>query len=118
MLGNSVAGNETMITKHDQQRTAKRRAVFFAIAAIAIAVPVALIYRTSAAAPEKANDKKDPAASRTAFLEVYKVLMSPRCMNCHPDGDRPLQGDDNHLHTMNVKRGDAVVRARPGYWPE
>ena len=31
--------------------------------------------------------------------------MSPRCMNCHPAGDRPLQGDDSHLHIMNVKRG-------------
>lgn len=26
-------------------------------------------------------------------------------MNCHPSGDAPLQGDDSHVHTMNVKRG-------------
>jgi hypothetical protein len=52
------------------------------------------------------GSKKNAAASRAAFLEVYKVLMHPRCMNCHPNGDRPLQGDDSHLHTMNVKRGD------------
>jgi len=32
-------------------------------------------------------------------------LMSPRCMNCHPAGDIPLQGDDSHLHTMLPKRG-------------
>jgi hypothetical protein len=38
-------------------------------------------------------------------MQVYKVLMSPRCMNCHPSGDIPLQGDDNHLHTMFPKRG-------------
>ena len=50
--------------------------------------------------------KKDAAASRAAFLEVYKVLMHPRCMNCHPKGDRPLQGNDSHLHMMNVKRGE------------
>jgi hypothetical protein len=48
---------------------------------------------------------QDAAASRLAFLEVYKVLMSPRCMNCHPAGDIPLQGDDSHLHFQNVKRG-------------
>ncbi|MBS1564455.1 MAG: hypothetical protein JST39_08690 [Bacteroidetes bacterium] len=48
---------------------------------------------------------KDSIASVTAFRSVYKVLMSPRCMNCHPAGDVPLQGDDNHLHTMGVKRG-------------
>jgi mono/diheme cytochrome c family protein len=49
--------------------------------------------------------KKDSAESVKAFLKVYKVLMSPRCMNCHPAGDAPLQGDDNHIHTMNVVRG-------------
>jgi len=49
--------------------------------------------------------KSDSAASAKAFLQVYKVLMSPRCMNCHPAGDIPLQGDDSHLHTMSPKRG-------------
>lgn len=48
---------------------------------------------------------RDSVVSVKAFLSVYKVLMSPRCMNCHPAGDAPLQGDDNHIHTMNVKRG-------------
>lgn len=38
-------------------------------------------------------------------MDVYSVLMSPRCMNCHPAGDVPLQGDDSHLHTMAPKRG-------------
>src|SRR6185295_16423825 len=48
---------------------------------------------------------KDSIASVRAFEDVYKVLMSPRCMNCHPAGDIPLQGDDSHLHTMFPKRG-------------
>jgi len=48
---------------------------------------------------------KDSVGSVKAFMSVYKVLMSPRCMNCHPAGDAPLQGDDNHIHIMNVKRG-------------
>jgi isoquinoline 1-oxidoreductase subunit beta len=47
----------------------------------------------------------DSVASVQAFMGVYKVLMSPRCMNCHPAGDAPLQGDDSHVHTMNVQRG-------------
>jgi hypothetical protein len=47
----------------------------------------------------------DKAASQKAFLAVYKVLMSPRCMNCHPSGDAPLQGDDSHPHMQNVQRG-------------
>jgi hypothetical protein len=48
---------------------------------------------------------KDSVGSTNAFMSVYKVLMSARCMNCHPSGNVPLQGDDSHLHTMNVKRG-------------
>ncbi|WP_159475183.1 hypothetical protein [Dyadobacter sp. 3J3] len=48
---------------------------------------------------------RDSVASVKAFETVYKVLMSPRCMNCHPAGDVPLQGDDSHLHAMGPKRG-------------
>ncbi len=48
---------------------------------------------------------KDSIGSKKAFMAAYKVLMSPRCMNCHPVGDIPLQGDDSHLHTQGVKRG-------------
>jgi mono/diheme cytochrome c family protein len=48
---------------------------------------------------------KDSMASQRAFLQAYKVLMSPRCMNCHPAGDIPLQGEDSRLHTQGVKRG-------------
>lgn len=48
---------------------------------------------------------KDSVESVQAFMKVYKVLMSPRCMNCHPSGDSPLQGDDSHLHKMMPKRG-------------
>src|SRR6202790_5850965 len=49
--------------------------------------------------------KPDANESRTAFLQVYRVLTSPRCQNCHPAGDAPLQGDDSHVHLQNVKRG-------------
>ncbi len=48
---------------------------------------------------------QDAGASRAAFLQVYRVFTSPRCQNCHPAGDVPLQGDDSHVHLQNVKRG-------------
>jgi mono/diheme cytochrome c family protein len=48
---------------------------------------------------------RDEDAARAAFRDVYKVLMHPRCMNCHPSGDFPLQSDDSHPHVQNVKRG-------------
>jgi hypothetical protein len=52
-----------------------------------------------------ASVRRDDADGREAFLAAYKVFMHPRCMNCHPSGDAPLQGDDSHRHAQNVKRG-------------
>ena len=58
-----------------------------------------------ASAREAASTSNDAAASRVAFLAAYPVFLHPRCMNCHPSGDVPLQGDDSHPHAQNVKRG-------------
>ncbi len=52
-----------------------------------------------------ATPKHDDAGARNAFAAAYPVLIHPRCMNCHPRGDAPLQGDESHLHIQNVKRG-------------
>jgi len=60
---------------------------------------------SNAPAAKAGDAKPDAAASQAAFLQVYKVLVSPRCQNCHPIGDAPLQGDDSHVHIQNVKRG-------------
>jgi hypothetical protein len=55
----------------------------------------------------KHSDKlPDSIISKKSFLAAYKVLMSPRCMNCHPSGDAPLQGEDSHIHTQGVQRGE------------
>jgi len=45
-----------------------------------------------------------PEAGKKAFLDVARVLQSPRCMNCHPVGDAPLQTDASRPHAMNVSR--------------
>jgi hypothetical protein len=44
-------------------------------------------------------------AGLVAFETVRAVLQHPRCQNCHPAGDTPLQGDDSHVHLQNVQRG-------------
>ena len=49
--------------------------------------------------------------SRALFTEAGKVILSPRCQNCHPNGDRPTQGDDMHLHEPMVVRGQANLGA-------
>jgi len=47
----------------------------------------------------------DPAARSAAlFVEAGKVLQHPRCLNCHPGGDRPSQGT-GYPHQPPVQRG-------------
>jgi hypothetical protein len=43
--------------------------------------------------------------SAAIFTELGKVLTNPRCVNCHPAGDRPHQGDESRLHQPPVTRG-------------
>jgi hypothetical protein len=70
-----------------------------------------------AQAPEAAPELKPASAfagiadrasrSRALFGEAAKVLTSPRCLNCHPAGDHPLQGADHHVHSPPAARGPA-----------
>lgn len=46
----------------------------------------------------------DPARAAAAFVDVARVLQSPRCQNCHPAGDRPLRGDRGEPHPQAVRR--------------
>jgi hypothetical protein len=48
-------------------------------------------------------DKSERAVA--IFNEAGKVIQHPRCVNCHPAGNRPLQGDDSHPHQPLVVRG-------------
>jgi hypothetical protein len=58
------------------------------------------------ATPESFAIISDTAARSAAlFTEAGKVMTSARCVNCHPAGDRPLQGDARRLHQPPVERG-------------
>src|SRR5690606_8408254 len=48
-------------------------------------------------------DPKDRAVA--VFKEMGKVLQHPRCVNCHPAGDSPLQGMEMKVHEPPVQRG-------------
>jgi hypothetical protein len=52
------------------------------------------------------NTGVSPEAGLAAFETVRSVLQHPRCQNCHPRSDVPLQGDDGHPHNQNVLRGE------------
>jgi hypothetical protein len=58
------------------------------------------------ASPESFTSIADTdARSAAMFTELGKVLTHPRCVNCHPAGDRPRQGDQSRLHQPPVERG-------------
>ena len=45
------------------------------------------------------------ARSRALFVEASRVMLHPRCVNCHPSGDVPHQGTALALHDPPVVRG-------------
>jgi hypothetical protein len=53
------------------------------------------------------------APDRATFTRIAEVLKSPRCLNCHPAGNSPHQGDEARVHDFGVKRGPAD-RGVPG----
>ena len=57
------------------------------------------------ACTQSRDEKRQYAAGVAAFDTVRAVLQHPRCQNCHPAGDAPLQGDKGRVHAMNVQRG-------------
>ncbi|MDB5703311.1 MAG: Isoquinoline 1-oxidoreductase subunit [Sphingomonas bacterium] len=80
-----------------------------AVAVTVLALPVAILAKGAPATLKPpsafaAIADKD-ARSVALFREMGKVIQSPRCINCHPRTDRPLQGDDMHPHNPPVTRG-------------
>jgi hypothetical protein len=49
------------------------------------------------------SSSSSTAASQ--FGEIAAVLRSPRCINCHPSGNSPHQGDEQRIHDYRVTRG-------------
>ncbi len=73
------------------------RAGLVVSAVVAVALTVAVFVN--------ANDRNSTAQGLTAWEQVYSVLISPRCINCHTATNYPQQGDDRHRHVANVVRG-------------
>jgi hypothetical protein len=90
--------------------------ILTALSCVTIFAVVALPIGTSRAQDRElrapaafANITDDAARSRALFAEAAKVIMNPRCMNCHPAADRPLQGNDQHAHFPPAPRGEGGV---------
>jgi hypothetical protein len=103
-----------IVPKRVDHSTRRYRAVYVALAIVALAA-VALTARVMAS-PKAASELKTAESfsgiadsterSRALFKEAGKVIMNARCMNCHPAGDTPSQGDSGSPHLPAVVRGD------------
>lgn len=82
-----------------------------AVVALTLASGTAAAVEISAgtlAAPSAFSGIADTGARSAAlFTEAAKVMMHPRCVNCHPVGDRPSQGEliSRRPHQPPVTRG-------------
>ena len=86
-------------------------------AALLLAAPAASLARATddEGSGRLAGDLRPPSAfaaiadeaerSAALFTEASRVLLHPRCVNCHPAGDRPLQGESGATHEPPVSRG-------------
>lgn len=93
-----------------------RRVVGALVATLAAASTIAGAATTPDAAtlkrPEAFDSIADPRERSTQlFLELGRVLQSPRCMNCHPRNRVPTQGEDLHTHNPPIDAG------APGHGP-
>ncbi len=67
---------------------------------------VVVIRLTGVTASAMAQEKlpSPAAAQEPVFAPIARVLLHPRCMNCHPVGDAPLQFDSSTPHRQNITR--------------
>ena len=89
------------------------RSTRISLVAVSCALLVAFGSYTSMA--QNPNELRSPSSfsniqnaqvrSRALFTEAAKVIMNPRCVDCHPAGEHPLQGNDQHVHMPAVSRG-------------
>lgn len=68
-------------------------------------IPLSVVLATAICLVACRSSSPRSGSAPPSFADVARVLRHPRCMNCHPRGDRPHVGDDRRLHAMNVMRG-------------
>jgi hypothetical protein len=89
-----------------------RIAAFGAIGLLGTAIVAPVAAQQSLQPPSAFQSIADRAQrSRAIFAEIGKVLTHPRCMNCHPAGDHPLQGADHREHMPPAWRPESAAFA-------
>jgi hypothetical protein len=89
------------------EQYARNKLVVVALLTVMMAAQVSSSPAERLATRESFDAIGDTAARSAAlFTEAGKVLTHARCVNCHPAGDRPRQGDLRRLHQPPIARGE------------
>lgn len=91
---------------HRSSRAGVGKVARAALGVLALSLPVAHVAGADLRTPESFASIADRSErSRALFVEAGKVIQHPRCMNCHPVGNRPTQGQAMQPHSPLVVRG-------------
>jgi len=83
----------------------KTKALFYSLSILLV---VGVLFANSNSKTEYlAVSKPELTSSDDAYNKMMDVLMSPRCINCHPNDNIPKQGDDSHPHYFDISGGEA-----------
>src|SRR2546423_2951566 len=100
----------------DQERSFRREPTMlanhrklFPVLLLALLVFMTCVGLSTSAGTKPGSKASNPklADGLAAWEQVYSVLTSPRCINCHTATNFPQQGDDRHRHFANIVRGPA-----------
>ena len=72
---------------------------------VVLLAPVAVSLGEDLRSPQEISGEDRTERSKALFEEAGKVLLHPRCINCHPSAEEPLQGEDGRRHQPRVERG-------------
>ena len=86
----------------------KHNIPYFIIPIILFGLSIGFAFTDLEAPPlDEVNSKEEQTEeSIQAFEQMMQVISHKRCVNCHPTGDQPHQGEDSHLHRFDVQRGE------------
>jgi hypothetical protein len=65
------------------------------------------MHGNGAAAAQPAAPAEARGESEQLYMRMHQVLTHPRCLNCHPKGDSPKQGELRRIHMPPITRGPA-----------
>ena len=90
------------------QTTPNANRILRSVTVMLVACGAGLLLMSFASSQAQHRDRaRTRSEGLAAWQQVYSVLTSPRCINCHTATNYPQQGDDRHRHFANVIRGPA-----------